>query len=148
MTTSYSLTSDSSLLIAGRLFPCRRYLKLTRSGFGQAITGYGAAVADEGSPRPVYEVVLSLDGLARGAIVAIVMVLTLNSIADAQAVFGLIAIAAVCAVSLQPLIAKLAKVIGFATALVAVHVGGLIAFGGLAGVVAWDLDAQAKSVET
>ena len=96
----------------------------------------------------MYEVVLSLDGLARAAIVALAMVFTLNSIAEAQAVLGLIAVSAVCAVSLQPLIAKLARAIGFAPALVTVHVGGLVAFGGLAGVVAWDLDTQAKSVET
>jgi predicted PurR-regulated permease PerM len=95
----------------------------------------------------VYDVVLSLDGLARCALVALVMVFTLNSIDQAQAVLGLIAVSVVCAVSLEPLIEKLSRKIGFATALVTVHVGGLIAFGGLAGVVAWDLDNQASAVE-
>jgi putative heme transporter len=104
-------------------------------------------VSDEGSRRPVYDLVLSLDGLARCAIVALATVFTLNSIGHAQAVLGLIAVAAVCAVTLQPLIAKLARAIGFAPALVAVHIGGFVAFGGLAGVVAWDLDSQAQAVE-
>ena len=104
-------------------------------------------MSDAGSRRPVYDVVLSLDGLARAALVAVATVFILNSIDHAQAVLGLIAVAAVCAVSLQPLIAKLAKTIGFTPALVAVHIGGLVAFGGLAGVVAWDLDAQAQAVE-
>ncbi|MEO5843030.1 MAG: AI-2E family transporter [Acidimicrobiales bacterium] len=102
---------------------------------------------DQEARRPVYEVVLSLDGLARGALVALATLFTLNSIGQAQAVLGLIAVAVVCAVSLQPLIEKLSRKIGFAAALVTVHVGGLIAFGGLAGVVAWDLDNQASAVE-
>ena len=104
-------------------------------------------MSDEGSHRPVYDLVLSLDGLARCAIVAVVTIFTLNSIDHAQAVLGLIAVAGVCAVSLQPIIVKLANTIGFGPALVAVHIGGLVAFGGLAGVVAWDLDAQAQAVE-
>ena len=64
-----------------------------------------------------------------------------------NAALGLIAVSVVCAVSLQPLIEKISRAIGFAAALVTVHVGGLIAFGGLAGVVAWDLDNQATAVE-
>ena len=101
-----------------------------------------------GSARPRYELVLSLDGLVRGAVVALATVFIVTSIPSAQAVLALIAVAAVCAVTLQQLIERLAKVIGFAAALVTVHVGGLITFGALAGVVAWDLDAQARSVET
>ena len=95
----------------------------------------------------MYEVVLSLDGIWRIGIVVIATVIAVNSIRQAQAVVGLIAVAAVCAVLLQPLIARLANAIGFAPALVAVHVGGLALFGGLAGIVAWDLDRQAKTVE-
>ncbi|HUP71797.1 MAG TPA: AI-2E family transporter [Acidimicrobiales bacterium] len=104
-------------------------------------------MTDEGSHRPVYDLVLSLDGVARGAIVALATVFTLNSIRHAQAVLGLIAVAALCAIALQPLIAKLARAIGFAPALVAVHIAGFVAFGGLAGLVAWDLDSQAEAVE-
>ncbi|MEO8693938.1 MAG: AI-2E family transporter [Acidimicrobiales bacterium] len=102
---------------------------------------------DQEPRRPVYDVVLSLDGLARGALVALVMVFTLNSIQQAQAVLGLIAVALVCAVSLEPLVEKLSRKIGFAAALVTVHIGGLLAFGSFAGVVAWDLDNQASAVE-
>ena len=111
------------------------------------LLGYPARVMDQEARRPVYDVVLSLDGLARGALVALAMVFTLRSIEQAQAVLGLIAVAVVCAVSLEPLVERLSRKIGFAAALVSVHVGGLIAFGGLAGVVAWDLDNQASAVE-
>ena len=104
--------------------------------------------SEAGSHRPKYELVLSVDGLVRGAIVALVTLFVVTSLPSAQAVLGLIAVAAVCAVTLQPLIERLAKTIGFAVSLVAVHVVGLLAFGGLAGVVAWDLDTQARSVES
>src|SRR4051794_2428441 len=104
-------------------------------------------VIEQQTRRPVYEVVLSLDGLLRVGLIALATVLTLKSIGHAQAVLGLIAVSAVCAVSLYPLVELLSRKIGFAAALVSVHIGGLVAFGGIAGLVAWDLDNQAAAVE-
>ena len=101
-----------------------------------------------GSHRPKYELVMSVDGIARAAIVALVTLFVVTSLPSAQAVLGLIAVAAVCAMTLQPLVERVAKTVGDAAALVLVHVGGLIAFGAFAGFVAWDIDTQAHSVET
>jgi hypothetical protein len=80
--------------------------------------------------RPVYEVVLSLDGLARIAAVVLVAVVVLSWISRAQAAIGLILVAAVCAICLESFITKLGRTIGSAPALVAVHVVALLLFGG------------------